>query len=84
MIEADVTMFKNCETGDGDESTDIHIYATNSEVDMHNIAMLHKVCCDTDTVNAQDFDRNAKTDYMEKKMGFISEFRILLWKNVLN
>nr|XP_021334689.1 uncharacterized protein LOC110440049 [Danio rerio]XP_021334690.1 uncharacterized protein LOC110440049 [Danio rerio] len=74
MTEADVTMLKNCETGDGDESPDIHIYATNSEVDMHNITMLHKVCSDTVIVNAQDFERNAKTGRMEKKEGF--HFRV--------
>ncbi|XP_026121918.1 uncharacterized protein LOC113104784, partial [Carassius auratus] len=69
MREDDVAMLKKCETGDGDDSTDIHIYATNSEVDVHNIHMLHKLCSDTVTVKAQDFERNAKTGRMEEKDG---------------
>ncbi|XP_067257297.1 uncharacterized protein [Chanodichthys erythropterus] len=72
MLEEDVNMLKKCETGDGDDSTDIHIYATNSEVDDHNISKLHKVCTDTVTINAQDFERNAKNGRMEKKDGFHS------------
>uniref|UniRef100_A0A9J7WX60 ATP-dependent DNA helicase n=1 Tax=Cyprinus carpio carpio TaxID=630221 RepID=A0A9J7WX60_CYPCA len=74
MREADVAMLKKCETGDGDDSTDIHIYATNSEVDVHNIHMLHKLCSDTVTVKAQDFERNAKTGRMEEKDGY--HFRV--------
>jgi len=70
MLEEDIAMLKSCETGDGDETTDIHIYATNSEVGQHNLKMLHKICSDTVTVNAQDFERNAKTGRMEKKDGF--------------
>ncbi|XP_026113641.1 LOW QUALITY PROTEIN: uncharacterized protein LOC113092282 [Carassius auratus] len=69
MHEGDVAMLRKCETGDGDDSTDIHIYATNSEVDVHNIHMLHKLCSDTVTVKAQDFERNAKTGRMEEKDG---------------
>ncbi|XP_073696195.1 uncharacterized protein [Garra rufa] len=69
MLERDITMLKKCETGDGDDSTDIHIYATNREVDAHNIHMLHKLCSDIVTVKAQDFERNAKTGRMEEKDG---------------
>ncbi|XP_073681681.1 uncharacterized protein [Garra rufa] len=69
MLEHDITILKKCETGDGDDSTDIHIYATNHEVDVHNIHMLHKLCSDIVTVKAQDFERNAKTGRMEEKDG---------------
>ncbi|XP_052403776.1 uncharacterized protein LOC127950661 [Carassius gibelio] len=97
MREDDVTMLKKCETGDGDESTDIHIYATNSEVDVHNIHMLHKLCSDTVTVKAQDFERNAKTGRMqtkdghhfkvhnsclEKSLELATDARIMLIKNI--
>ncbi len=69
MLQDDIAMLKKCETGDGDDSTNIHIYATNSEVDVHNIHMLHKLCSDTVTVKAQDFERNPKTGRMEEKDG---------------
>ncbi|XP_056598318.1 uncharacterized protein LOC130416992 [Triplophysa dalaica] len=70
MLEQDVAMLKQCETGDGDESTAIHIYATNREVDEHNIKMLCKLCSDTVTINAKDFEKNVKTGRMERKDGF--------------
>ncbi len=69
MLPDDIAILKKCETGDGDDSTNIHIYATNSEVDVHNIHMLHKLCSDTVTVKAQDFERNPKTGRMEEKDG---------------
>ncbi len=97
MLQDDIAMLKKCETGDGDDSTNIHIYATNSEVDVHNIHMLHKLCSDTVTVKAQDFERNPKTGRMEEKDGhhfrvhnscleksleLAVEARIMLLKNI--
>ncbi|XP_073671989.1 uncharacterized protein [Paramisgurnus dabryanus] len=73
MLEKDIVTLKSCETGDAEYSKDIHIYATNSEVDEHNVKMLYKFCSDTVTINAQDFERNAKTGRMERKDGFHSK-----------
>ncbi len=52
---------KNVKRVMADDSTNIHIYATNSEVDVHNIHMLHKLCSDTVTVKHKTLERNPKT-----------------------
>ncbi|XP_037395199.1 uncharacterized protein LOC108432566 [Pygocentrus nattereri] len=69
LPEQDINMLKQCETGEGADSTDLHIYATNEEVDDHNRRMLHRMCSDTTVIHAQDFERVAKTGRLERKHG---------------
>ncbi|XP_072232324.1 uncharacterized protein [Leuresthes tenuis] len=64
----DVLALKQRETGEG--STDIHIYATNAEVDKYNITRLQEHCPDAISIDAQDFTRSPKTGRMEPKLGF--------------
>ncbi|KAL6455400.1 hypothetical protein MHYP_G00361440 [Metynnis hypsauchen] len=70
LPEQDINMLKQCETGEGQDSTDLHIYATNEEVDDHNRRMLHRMCSDTTVIHAQDFERIAKTGRLERKHGY--------------
>ncbi|XP_072239813.1 uncharacterized protein [Leuresthes tenuis] len=64
----DVLALKQRETGE--DSTDIHIYATNAEVDKYNITRLQEHCPDAISIDAQDFTRSPKTGRMEPKLGF--------------
>lgn len=57
----DEKLLKRCETGTGDDTEDLHIFATNSDVETHNFKMLHKVCSDIVQIKAQDFDKNPQT-----------------------
>ncbi|XP_072565389.1 uncharacterized protein [Paramormyrops kingsleyae] len=69
MLEADIAMLKLRVTGEGQDSTGLHIYATNDEVDQHNYHMLRKICSDHVIIHAQDFQRVAATGRLEKKHG---------------
>lgn len=53
----------------GEEKNVIHIFATNKEVDIYNAEMLSKTCNDIMDIEAQDFERNAKTGRLEEKIG---------------
>ncbi|XP_073688692.1 uncharacterized protein [Garra rufa] len=64
----DIDMLKKCETGE--KSNDIHIFATNAEVDKYNIERLHECCPDAISIHAQDYVKNSKTGRMERKVGF--------------
>ncbi|XP_076120789.1 uncharacterized protein LOC143101377 [Alosa pseudoharengus] len=64
----DVFVLRQRETGE--ESTDIHMYATNAEVDKYNVIRLQEVCPEAICIHAQDFVRNPKTGRMERKVGF--------------
>ncbi|XP_072554803.1 uncharacterized protein [Paramormyrops kingsleyae] len=69
MLEEDIAMLKLRVTGEGQDSTGLHIYATNDEVDQHNYHMLRKICSDHVIIHAQDFQRVAATGRLEKKHG---------------
>uniref|UniRef100_A0AAR2LLI3 ATP-dependent DNA helicase n=1 Tax=Pygocentrus nattereri TaxID=42514 RepID=A0AAR2LLI3_PYGNA len=69
MLEHDVSVLKQRETGEGEDRTDLHIYATNEQVDDHNRHMLYKTCSDPVTIHAQDFERVAKTGRLERIHG---------------
>ncbi|XP_048834537.1 uncharacterized protein LOC125709770 [Brienomyrus brachyistius] len=69
MLEEDITMLKQCMTGQGQESTALHIYATNDQVDQHNYHMLRKICADPVIIHAQDFERVAGTSRLQRKDG---------------
>ncbi|XP_035258455.1 uncharacterized protein LOC118219420 [Anguilla anguilla] len=68
LQQQDINMLKSRETGEGEFSEDLHIYATNQQVDTHNFQMLHKMCPHTTSIEAQDFDRDAKTGRLKRKM----------------
>ncbi|XP_062409039.1 uncharacterized protein LOC134100005 [Sardina pilchardus] len=68
LTDRDVLTLKQRETGE--ESTDIHLYATNAEVDEYNVRRLQEICPDAISIRAQDFVRNPKTGRMERKVGF--------------
>ncbi|XP_027133865.1 ATP-dependent DNA helicase PIF1-like [Larimichthys crocea] len=68
LDDHDVLSLTQCETGE--ESTAIHIYATNAEVDEYNIKRLHETCPDAISIKAHDFVRSPKTGRMEPKVGF--------------
>ncbi|XP_041957559.1 uncharacterized protein LOC121715728 [Alosa sapidissima] len=68
LTDCDVLTLRQRETGE--ESTDIHVYATNAEVDEYNVKRLQEICPDAITIRAQDFVRNPKTGRMERKGGF--------------
>ncbi|XP_072564692.1 uncharacterized protein, partial [Paramormyrops kingsleyae] len=69
MLEEDIAMLKQCLTGEGQDSTALHIYATNDEVDQHNYRMLRNICSDHVIIHAQDFERVAATGRLERKHG---------------
>ncbi|XP_029976984.1 uncharacterized protein LOC115409845 isoform X4 [Salarias fasciatus] len=63
----DEKLLKQCQTGVGDDTEDLHIFATNSDVDAHNFKMLHKVCSDVVQIKAQDFEKNPQTGRFAQK-----------------
>ncbi|XP_072563646.1 uncharacterized protein [Paramormyrops kingsleyae] len=69
MLEEDIAMLKRRVTDQGQDSTALHIYATNYEADLHNHRMLQKVCSDPVIIHAQDFERVAATGRLQRKAG---------------
>ncbi|KAK0151767.1 ATP-dependent DNA helicase PIF1 [Merluccius polli] len=63
----DVVTLKQRETSE--DPTDIHIYATNAEVNEYNVKRLHDTCPDAISIEAHDFVRNPKTGRIERKVG---------------
>nr|XP_055041698.1 LOW QUALITY PROTEIN: uncharacterized protein LOC129429201 [Misgurnus anguillicaudatus] len=68
LTATDIATLKKCETGE--KCNDLHIFATNAEVDKYNIERLHECCPDAISINAQDYIRNSKTGRMERKVGY--------------
>ncbi|XP_058496018.1 uncharacterized protein LOC131466640 [Solea solea] len=67
MLKSDVDILKHCETGE--VSSALHIYATNQQVNEHNIQRLYDVCRDYVTIEAQDFQNNGRTGKLELIQG---------------
>ncbi|XP_058472555.1 uncharacterized protein LOC131445864 [Solea solea] len=67
MLRSDVDTLKHCETGE--VSSALHIYATNQQVNAHNIQRLYDVCRDYVTIEAQDFQNNRRTGKLELIQG---------------
>ncbi|XP_052412218.1 uncharacterized protein LOC127957635 [Carassius gibelio] len=81
LLSNDIAMLKKCETGK--KCNDIHIFATNAEVDKYNIERLHECCPEAISIYAQDYVKNSKTGRMERKVGFHSKvFNSCLSKSV--
>ncbi|XP_053178284.1 uncharacterized protein LOC128361756 [Scomber japonicus] len=93
----DEKLLKRCETGTGDDTEDLHVFATNSDVETHNFKMLHKVCSDIVQIKAQDFDKNPQTGrfaktttshtfdkqtYLTKLLSVGPNARVMLIKNI--
>ncbi|XP_071150957.1 ATP-dependent DNA helicase PIF1-like [Mytilus edulis] len=74
----------------------LHIFATNKEIDSHNSKMIDKVCEETVTIMAQDYDRNPKTgelilrpapydsthDYLPAQLLIGPNARVMLTRNI--
>uniref|UniRef100_A0A8C9XAX3 ATP-dependent DNA helicase n=1 Tax=Sander lucioperca TaxID=283035 RepID=A0A8C9XAX3_SANLU len=97
LDEQDEMLLKQCETGLGGNTEDLHIFATNGQVDMHNLNMLHKVCTDIVQIKAQDFDKNPQTGrfatkstshtcdqktYLSKLLSVGTNARVMLIRNI--
>jgi len=59
MLESDVKILKRCETGE--VSAALHIFATNRQVNEHNMERFFEACPDYVTVDAQDYVNDDKT-----------------------
>ena len=59
MLDSDVEILKRCETGE--VSSALHIFATNKQVNEHNMQQLFAMCPEYVTVNAQDYVNDDKT-----------------------
>ena len=64
----DIVSLKERETGE--DTTDLHIYATNAEVHTYNSLQLLHACPNIITIDAHDYIRNPKTGRLERKHGF--------------
>ncbi|XP_076872151.1 uncharacterized protein LOC143522232 [Brachyhypopomus gauderio] len=69
LLNTDINKLKQCETGEGECTTNLHIYATNEEVDDHNRRMLQLICSETTVIEAQDYDRIPKTGRFQRVKG---------------
>ena len=58
MLAGDIEVLKRCESGE--VSSALHIFATNKQVNEHNVVQLAKTCPDFVEIKAQDFV-NCKT-----------------------
>nr|XP_054591539.1 uncharacterized protein LOC129155839 [Nothobranchius furzeri] len=93
----DEALLKRCETGMGEDTEILHLFATNSDVDNHNFKMLHKQCTDIVQIKAQDFHKNPQTGrttripstldfgkktYLDKLLSIAPKARVMLIKNI--
>ncbi|XP_037544180.1 ATP-dependent DNA helicase PIF1-like [Nematolebias whitei] len=59
MLAEDVQILKRCETGE--QSSALHIFATNNQVNDYNMSQLLKNCPDFVSIAAQDYVNDKKT-----------------------
>ncbi len=71
MLNSDIDLLKNCETGE--DSSALHIFPTNKQVNEHNVQQLSKLCPEYVEIDAQDFIHNNKTGKLELKNGHHSK-----------
>ncbi|XP_044221305.1 uncharacterized protein LOC122991901 isoform X4 [Thunnus albacares] len=64
MLESDVVMLKSRETGE--DSSALHIFPTNMQVNEHNFNKLFAMCPDYIKIEAKDFITNKKTGKLER------------------
>ncbi|XP_058494640.1 uncharacterized protein LOC131465769 [Solea solea] len=65
MLQSDVDILKNCETGE--VSPALHIFPTNMQVNGHNTLQLRETCLDYVEINAKDYVNSKKTGNLELK-----------------
>ena len=82
LEKSDMHMLQQCETGEGEESDALHIYATNAQVDDHNFNMLNKTCSDIIGIDAEDYENIAKNGKLQKKTGSIRVYQSCLPKTL--
>uniref|UniRef100_UPI00358FEAD2 uncharacterized protein n=1 Tax=Myxine glutinosa TaxID=7769 RepID=UPI00358FEAD2 len=81
LDDKDKDTLQKCETGE--EPDCIHIYATNEEVDKHNLAKLASSCSNLVAINAEDFYRDPKSGKLQRKEGqYIKVFNTNLARRV--
>ncbi|XP_033847315.1 uncharacterized protein LOC117393232 [Periophthalmus magnuspinnatus] len=66
MLHEDIHILQSRETGE--QSSALHIFPTNSQVNEHNFNQLQATCPDYQTIDAQDYHYNRKTGKMESKV----------------
>ncbi len=65
MLNSDIDLLKKCETGE--DSSTLHIFPTNRQVNEHNVQQISKTCPEYFEIDAQDFIHNNKTGKLELK-----------------
>lgn len=65
MLESDILSLKQRETGE--DTSALHIYPTNDQVNEHNLRKLLTHCSDHIEIKAQDYEINKKTGKLELK-----------------
>lgn len=58
----DELLLKQCETSMGEDWQDLHVFATNTDVNAHNFNMLHKLCTDIIQIKAKTLKKIHKQD----------------------
>lgn len=61
----DVSLLTERQTGEDCDA--IHIFPTNAQVNLHNLDKLNTVCTDIVTIDAQDFEKDAKSGKLKKR-----------------
>uniref|UniRef100_A0A8P4GKF1 ATP-dependent DNA helicase n=1 Tax=Dicentrarchus labrax TaxID=13489 RepID=A0A8P4GKF1_DICLA len=67
MLEGDINILKQCVTGE--VCSALHIFATNKQVNEHNMQQLFNMCPEYVTIVAQDFVNSKKTGKLELMKG---------------
>ena len=67
LYERDEILLRQRETDEGELTQDLHIFSTNTAVEVHNITMLNKTCTDIVQIQAQDTQRDPNTGNVTKK-----------------
>ncbi|XP_073323364.1 uncharacterized protein [Pagrus major] len=63
MLDSDIEILQRCETGE--DSSALHIFPTNRQVNEHNVQQLLKSCPDYVEIEAQDYVNSKKTGKLE-------------------
>ncbi len=71
MLNSDIDLLKKFETGE--DSSTLHIFPTNRQVNEHNVQQISKTCPEYFEIDAQDFIHNNKTGKLELKNGHHSK-----------
>jgi len=95
LLQADRSILESCKQHLVPSDT-LHIFATNKQVDLHNNKLIATVCEVTETLTAQDFDKEPQTrkltlrnspydkthDYLPSQLLIGPKARVMLIRNV--